>query len=194
VQRELLKMVEGTDVMVPMDYGFSSYGNRAQFSTRDIPFIACGTFSGMAGIQKSEEKSIGFRGGNEEKKPAPVLEEIEIFQRYGFLPELMGRFARIVRFEPLPPETLRRILHDNVLPQFVREFKVEGLHLTVTEAAITHIVERSVKRGTGARGLHSGLIAAIEQAAFDNFHRVTNAEIVIDLVNDGLKSELRKRA
>lgn len=194
VQRELLKMVEGTDVMVPMDYGFSSFGNRAQFSTRDIPFIACGTFSGMAGIQKSEEKSIGFRGGNEGKKSAPVLEEIEVFQRYGFLPELMGRFARIVRFEPLPPETLRRILHDNVLPQFLREFKVEGLHLTVTEAAISHIVERSVKRGTGARGLHSGLISAIEQAAFENFHRVTNAEVVIDLVNDGLRSELRKRA
>jgi len=194
VQRELLKMVEGTDVSVPMDYGYSSYGNRAQFSTRDIPFIACGTFSGMSEIQKTEDKSIGFRRRGESKEASRVLEEIEVFQRYGFLPELMGRFARIVRFQPLPVETLRRILHDNVLPQFIREFKVEGLHLSVTEAAIAHIVERSLKRGTGARGLHSGLIAAIEQAAFESFHRVTNAEVVIDLVNGGLKSELRKRA
>src|SRR5262249_31642141 len=130
VQRELLKMVEGTDVMVPMDYGYSSYGNRAQFSSRDIPFIACGTFSGMSEIQKTADKSIGFRSRGEAGEKSQVLEEIEIFQRYGFLPELMGRFARIVRFQPLPPETLRRILLDNVMPQFIREFKVEGLHLT----------------------------------------------------------------
>lgn len=196
VQRELLKIIEGTDVMVPMDYGYSAYGQRAPLSTRDLPFIACGTFSGMDELLKNESKSIGFRGRevSGEGRQSQVLEEIETFQRYGFLPELMGRFARIVRFQSLPTETLRRILLDNVLPQFVREFKVEGLQLTVTEAAINHIVERSLKRGTGARGLHSGLIAAIEYAAFESFQRVTNAEVVIDAVNGGLKSDIRKRA
>lgn len=196
VQRELLKIVEGADVMIPMDYGYSSYGQRAQLSTRDIPFIACGTFSGMEEIQRSQSKSIGFRDNADAKsdESAPVLEEIEVFQRYGFLPELMGRFARIVRFQPLPIETLRRILIENVLPQFTREFRVEGLSLTVTEAAVTHIVERSLKRGTGARGLHSGLISAIEHAAFETFHRVSNAEVVIDAAGGGLKSDVRKRA
>lgn len=194
VQRELLKMVEGTDVMIPMDYGYSAYGQRAPFSTRDIPFIACGTFSGMDEINRSIEKSIGFRQKGESEQAPPILEEIEVFQRYGFLPELMGRFARIVRFEPLPTDTLRQILLDNVLPQFIREFRTEGLQLTVTESAIAHIIERSLKRGTGARGLHSGLIAAIEQAAFDTFNRVTNAEVVIDVARGILKSEVRKRA
>ncbi|MEO6724757.1 MAG: AAA family ATPase [Blastocatellia bacterium] len=200
VQRELLKLIEGTDVMVPMDYGYSSYGQRAPLSTRDLPFIACGTFSGIEEITKNESKVIGF-GEREMRKGEgaspvlpPVLEEVEVFQRYGFLPELMGRFARIVRFEPLPLETLRQILMDNVLPQFVREFRVEGLQLTVTEAAITHIVTRSLKRGTGARGLHSGLITAIEQTAFDTFQRVTNAEVVIDVTSGHLKSDIRKRA
>lgn len=194
VQRELLKMVEGTDVMIPMDYGYSAYGQRAAFSTRDIPFIACGTFSGMDEINRSIEKSIGFRQKGEGEQVPPVLEEIEVFQRYGFLPELMGRFARIVRFQSLPTDTLRQILLDNVLPQFIREFKTEGLQLTVTESALAHIIERSLKRGTGARGLHSGLIAAIEQAAFDTFNRVANAEVVIDVARGILKSEVRKRA
>jgi ATP-dependent Clp protease ATP-binding subunit ClpX len=195
VQRELLKLIEGTDVMVPVDYGHSAYGQRMQFSTRDLPFIACGTFSGIEQITKND-KAIGFGGQAENKggEAAPVLEEIEVFQKYGFLPELMGRFSRIVRFDPLPVETLRQILMDNVLPQFVREFRAESLKLTVTEAAITHIVNRSLKRGTGARGLHSGLIAAIEQVAFDTFQRVTNAEVVIDLARGQLKSDIRKRA
>lgn len=196
VQRELLKIIEGTDVMVPVDYGYSAYGQRAALSTRDLPFIACGTFSGMSEITKSSGKAIGFRDKQEtdDGEISPVLEEIEVFQRYGFLPELMGRFTRIVRFQPLPVETLRLILTDNVLPQFVREFRAEGLQLTITEAAVTHIIERSLKRGTGARGLHSGLIAAIEQAAFDTFQRVTNAEVVIDALSGQLKSEIRKRA
>lgn len=196
VQRELLKIVEGTDVMAPMDYGYSAYGQRAPLSTRDIPFIACGTFSGMDELQRAQNKSIGFSSKGESKndQSSPVLEEIEVFQRYGFLPELLGRFARIIRFQPLPQETLRRILMDNVLPQFVREFKGEGLQLTVTEAALNYIVERSLKRGTGARGLHSGLIAAIEQAAFDSFQRVSNAEIVIDVTKGQLRSDIRRRA
>lgn len=200
VQRELLKMVEGTDVMISSDYGYSAYGQRTPLSTRDLPFIACGTFSGMSEITKAGNKSIGFRDkagletGETLPMLPPVLEEIEVFQRYGFLPELMGRFARIIRFQPLPVETLRQILMDNVLPQFVREFRTEGLQLTITEAAVTHIIERSLKRGTGARGLHSGLITAVEQAAFDTFQRLTNAEVVIDVTRGQLKSEIRKRA
>ncbi|MCI0660775.1 MAG: AAA family ATPase, partial [Acidobacteria bacterium] len=194
VQRELLKLVEGAQVMVPMDYGYSAYGQRSPISTRDIPFIACGTFSGMDELVKNESKSIGFRTNDEKQieQQSQIMEEIEVFQRYGFLPELMGRFARIVRFQPLSTETLRRILIENVLPQFIREFKSEGLQLAVTDAAINYIVERSLKRGTGARGLHSGLISAIEQAAFDSFQRVTRAEVVIDMVNGRLKSEIRR--
>jgi ATP-dependent Clp protease ATP-binding subunit ClpX len=194
VQRELLKMVEGTMAMVPMDFGHSAFGGRAAFSTRDIPFVACGAFSGMGDLLKADEKSIGFRAKDGEKDGSsapPLLEDIEVFQRYGFLPELMGRFARVVRFQPLPFETLQRILLDNLLPQFVREFQVEGLRLSVTDAAIRQIVERSLKRGTGARGLHSGLIAAIEQAAFENFQRVSDAEVLIDAVDGELRSQVK---
>ena len=195
VQRELLKMLEGKDVMVPMDFGQSAFGNRTPLSTRDIPFIACGTFSGMDDVLKAQSKSIGFKDKtNDAAAASPVLEEIEGFQRYGFLPELMGRFARIVRFQALSAATLKQILHDNVLPQFVREFQIEGLQLTVTEGALDYIIERSLKRGTGARGLHANLVAAVEQAAFDNFQRVTNAEIVIEVARGTLCSELRKRA
>ncbi|HKX32340.1 MAG TPA: AAA family ATPase [Blastocatellia bacterium] len=195
VQRELLKLIEGADVMAPLDYGYSAYGQRAPISTRDIPFIACGNFWGLGEPARLNAKPIGFsRGEDDPEAEPPVQEEIEMFQRYGFLPELMGRFSRIVRFQPLPAETLRRILLDNVLPQFVREFKVEGLQLIVTETAINHIIERSLKIGTGARGLHSGLIAAIEHTAFETFQRVSSGEVVIDAVNGRLKSDIRKRA
>jgi ATP-dependent Clp protease ATP-binding subunit ClpX len=99
-----------------------------------------------------------------------------------------------VTFPALPVQTLRQILNENVLPQFAGEFSAEGLKLTVTDAALDHVIARSLKRGTGARGLHAEMVAAIERAAFDTFQRVANAEVVIDAAHGRLESEIRKRA
>ena len=193
VQRELLAMLEGTDVMVPMDYGFSAYGQRIELSTRNIPFIACGAFSGLDELLQQNRSNIGFRTSIDSAS-ALTIEEVGSFQKFGFLPELIGRFSRIVSFPALPAETLRRILVENVLPQFQNEFRGEGLKLTVTEDALSYIIARSQKRGTGARGLHTELVAAVERAAFETFMRTTNAEVRIALSDGRLTSEIRKLA
>ncbi len=192
VQRELLAMLESSVVSVPMDYGFSAFGQRAEVSTRDIPFIACGAFSGLDELLRERRALIGFRGQGEETGDAPTVDEVAVFQKFGFLPELVGRFARIVTFPALPRETLRLILTENVLPQFQQEFRGEGLQLTVTDAALEHIITRSERRGTGARGLHTELVAAVERAAFATFARTANAEVIIDVQGGRLASEVRK--
>ncbi|HEY0079470.1 MAG TPA: AAA family ATPase [Pyrinomonadaceae bacterium] len=192
VQRELLAMLEGTDVMAPMDYGFSEFGYRAKFSTRDVPFIACGAFSGFDELLKERRSRIGFHGSNEDDLETLTIDEVASFQKFGFLPELIGRFARIVTFPALPVETLRRIMTENVLPQFVNEFEAEGLRLTVTDEAIEHVIARSIRRGTGARGLHVEMVAAVESAAFQTFKQVREAEVVIHTEDERLTSEIRK--
>ena len=115
-----------------------------------------------------------------------------MFQKYGFLPELVGRFSRIVSFPALQAETLRQILRENIVPQFKNEFRGEGLELTVSNEALNYLVKRSEKRGTGARGLHTELIKAIEQAAFETFSRINNAEIIISCENEKLKTNVLK--
>lgn len=192
VQRELLTMLHGAEVLVPMDFGQSQFGPRAPLATHDIPFIAAGAFAGMDALLKAGQKSIGFRDARKtiEGNGAMILEEVESFQRYGFLPELMGRFTRIISFPPLPAETLRRILRENILPQYENEFSGEGLLLKVTNAALDHIIARSIKRQTGARGLHSELAAAIERAAFETFGLVSGAEVIVDLTEGRLKAQV----
>src|SRR5919202_5770698 len=192
VQRELLAMLENSIVSVPMDYGFSAFGQRSEVSTRDIPFIACGAFSGLDELLRERRALIGFRRRGEKEADALTVDEVSVFQKFGFLPELIGRFSRIVTFPALPRETLRQILTDNVLPQFQREFHGEGLQLSVTDAAIEHIITRSERRGTGARGLHTELVAAVERAAFATFARTANAEVIIDVQGGRLASEVRK--
>lgn len=190
VQRELLGMIHGTDVVVAMDYGFSEYGHRVQVSTHNIPFIACGAFSGMDELLREHRSNIGFRNAQGEDLSELTLDEVGSFQKFGFLPELIGRFSRIISFPKLSTETLKEILMENVLPQFINEFKAEDLELTVSEAALDHLVGRSEKRNTGARGLQTELVAAVERAAFDTFMQKKNARVVIDVKDGQLTSEV----
>ena len=190
VQRELLGMIHGANVVVAMDYGFSEYGHRIQVSTHNIPFIGCGAFSGMDELLRENRSNIGFRNVSGEDLSQLTLDEVSSFQKFGFLPELIGRFSRIISFPKLSTETLKQILTENVLPQFSNEFKGEGLELIVSQAALDHLVGRSEKRDTGARGLHTELVAAVERAAFDTFMQKTNARVVIDLKDGQLTSEI----
>src|SRR2546421_1925086 len=89
VQRELLAMLESSTVSVPMDYGFSAFGQRAEVTTRDIPFIACGAFSGLDELLRERRAGIGFRGVTDADRAALTLDEVAIFQKFGFLPELI---------------------------------------------------------------------------------------------------------
>ena len=57
--------------------------------------------------------------------------------------------------------------------------------------AMEHIVIQSEKRETGARGLHTELVATIEDAAFEAFMRIRNATVAIVVDNGQLKCETR---
>lgn len=190
VQRELLGMMHGADVIVAMDYGFSEYGPRVQFSTHNIPFIACGAFSGMNELLRENRSNIGFRNVPGDDLSQLTLDEVASFQKFGFLPELIGRFSRIISFPKLSTETLKQILTENVLPQFINEFKDEDIELNVSETALDHLVRRSEKRDTGARGLQTELVAAVERAAFDTFMQKKNARVVIDVKDGQLTSDV----
>src|SRR5690349_21284929 len=62
VQRELLKMLESSEVVVPLELTHSSYGDHVVMSTSDIAFVAAGAFSGFHQVvrRRATEDSIGF--------------------------------------------------------------------------------------------------------------------------------------
>ncbi|MBI3926236.1 MAG: AAA family ATPase [Armatimonadetes bacterium] len=202
VQRELLAMLEDSEIIVPMDYGYSQYGSRVTLPTRDITFLACGAFSGYCELHSTRKRgeSLGFRNIPHARFKEGVafhLEEddaqdIESFQAYGFLPELIGRFHRIAPFEPLTRETLKSILEDNVLGRFVHEFEAEGIALEVEPEVIDAIVSQSLKRQTGARGLQSSLTRAIEDSAFDSFMDGTTRAVQLYLDQGRIVSRREK--
>jgi ATP-dependent Clp protease ATP-binding subunit ClpX len=194
VQRELLKMLESSEVVVPLELGHSSYGESLVMPTDDIPFLAAGAFSGLPQLirRRGGGERIGFgreaRSGPAGRDDAIAVtlspedvEEIGHLQAYGFLPELIARFTRIVPFEALSRETLRAILDHQVVERMVREFADEGIELVVEPELLDWVVESSVKRQTGARGLASVLTRIIEDAAFDRFATERGGRVTLRL-------------
>lgn len=178
VQKELLKLLGSNIVEVPLEYSNTYYSSHVRMSTDNLLFVACGAFSGFKGLVSSDRPRIGYADPEslEVEEIAYRLEPGEItnltnFQAYGFLPELIARFSRIVALHPLSKRTLRSILVDNALPRYVSEFRSEGLILKVSDEVLDHIVDRAVERRIGARGLEGELVRILEQAAFEHFGR-----------------------
>lgn len=178
VQRELLKMLESADVTVPLELTHAEYAPRAVISTRDIGFIACGAFSGLKGlIERSGRESIGFgrtplAGGQDAIAVRYSEEDVNVvrhFQSYGFLPELIGRFGRVVPFSALDEAQLRDILEERVGRRWRKEFSLHGIELVLRQDVVEFLIRESVRRETGARGIESSLSRYMEDAAFEAF-------------------------
>ena len=196
VQRELLKMLEASEVVVPLDLTHSSYADHVVMSTADIAFIAAGAFSGFQQIahRRAMRDQIGFGRDQAAAGVDPdaiavdfsveQVENVANFQSYGFLPELVARFTRVVPFRALDAATLKDILRTDVVLRMTREFKLEGFQLVISEAVLDHIVSDAIKRETGARGLASTLTRHLEDVAFGAFG-IEQAGIVHVTITDG---------
>jgi ATP-dependent Clp protease ATP-binding subunit ClpX len=198
VQRELLKMLESSEVVVPLDLTHSSYADHVVMSTADIAFIAAGAFSGFQQIahRRAMRDQIGF--GREQADggldpdaiavgfSAEQVENVANFQAYGFLPELVARFTRVVPFSALDAGTLKDILVSDVVHKMTREFKLEGFELSIDEEVLDHIVGDALRRETGARGLASTLTRHLEDVAFGSFGVDRSGMVRVALRDDAI--------
>jgi ATP-dependent Clp protease ATP-binding subunit ClpX len=197
VQRGLLTLLAGNEAQFPADFGYAQLAPKLTMPLAGVTFVACGAFSGLKSTADfmSTEERIGFGRSAEKIDPeaiavkldADVLEHTAAFAKYGFLPELIGRFTRIVGFMPLDEATLGAILRDNVIASYAAEFESEGLKLVVDPSVIGLVVKRALKRELGARGLRLALVPSLEDAAYRYFgqgeerevHVVTQGEAIV---------------
>ena len=197
VQRELLKMLEGADITVARDYAMTCYSKRKEISTKDITFFALGAFSSFKkdgfGI-----KNVGFNpepASIEERKISYSLKEeeaesVQNFQTYGFLPELIARFMHIIPFQPLDTGTLLKIL-DMRLQNYEKEFRSEGFELRVDSEARARIVNDTIQRETGARGLDAALARCLEDISFEHFGQLKSGTVKMCMNKCELKTEVK---
>jgi len=123
---------------------------------------------------RPDTRSIGFGAkvakedpvGNDELLAALEPDDL---QRFGLIPEFIGRLPVVTFLHELDADSLKRILvepRNALTKQYRKLFGYQGVDLEFSEESLDFLAEDAVRRGTGARGLRSVMEALLRETMF----------------------------
>ena len=166
VQQGLLKLLEGSDVEVPV--GANSKNAMVPLetiNTKNILFICGGAFPDLEEIIKerlNKHSSMGFIADLKDKydgeKNLLSKVTVEDLRKFGMIPEFIGRLPVIFTLQGLNEEMLVKILKEPknaILKQYQKLLALDEAKLEFDEEALQAIAAKAMKKDTGARALRS---------------------------------------
>ena len=105
----------------------------------------------------------------------------EDLQRFGLIPEFIGRLPVIATLEQLSEDTLRQILtlpKNAIVKQYQKMFELDDVALRFEDDALLEIAKEAIERKTGARGLRS----IIENIMLDVMYELPSLEEVTECI------------
>lgn len=181
VQEALLSMMNGEDIRVPEfgDRRMMHSSDGILMNTKNILFIFGGAFVGLDDIIKMRlkgESGLGFGSNailNKNKlQKDKILSQVDVkdVEKYGMIPEFIGRIPIIVTLNELTKENLKDILiktSESPIKKYVDFFNSIGKKLILTDDAINYIVDRASGMNMGARALKSIVETAMVNILFN---------------------------
>mgnify|MGYP004676082061 FL=1 len=181
VQEALLSMMNGEDIRVPEfgDRRMMHSSDGILMNTKNILFIFGGAFVGLDDIIKMRlkgESGLGFGSNailNKNKlQKDKILSQVDVkdVEKYGMIPEFIGRIPIIVTLNELTKENLKDILiktSESPIKKYTDFFNSIGKKLILTDDAINYIVDRASGMDMGARALKSIVETAMVNILFN---------------------------
>lgn len=186
VQAGLLKLIEGFEVSVPVN-GRRKHpqGETVTFDTSNVLFVCGGAFEGL--FKMEAEKTIGFN----ERSDFKVIKTEEYMnkqltpkalQKYGLIPELIGRLPILCALTELNEDDLVRILtepEDSITKEYELLFSKDDVILKFEDEALKEVARLAIDRNTGARGIRSILEDILIDIMYDLPDRTDVTQCII---------------
>ncbi|MEK6794675.1 MAG: AAA family ATPase [Spirochaetota bacterium] len=167
VQEALLSMLNGERIRVPEtgDRRTMHSGEGLLMNTHNILFIFGGAFVGLDKIIADRMKgdtTLGFNASltrNSEERDT-LLKQVDMkdLEKFGMIPEFLGRIPIVVPLTKLTKSEMESILTtspDSPLIKYAEFFRAMGKRLVISGDAVASIVDRAIAMDTGARALKS---------------------------------------